>query len=281
MLLGSIAALATAPLPADAMISVEIVNGLCIVPVLLDGRLARMVLDTGAERTVVTAEAAARLRLRRDLWVDTPMVGAGGLVERHPNVDVGAASAGGLALFQNLPRVPLSLAVTDIALDGADGLLGADLLRHTTLDLDVRNAKLSLLPARQPIPDSATVPLRPWARGLLLAPVRLDGLELVALLDTGSMATLINARGLYKLGITPARAAGDPVVPAGGLGGSFAARRHQFASLEIGGMTVPGPILLSAPVPEAAFDLILGLDVLGRQRLLLSYLLLRLAFSQS
>jgi len=51
-----------------------------------------MMLDTGAERMVMSRAGAVRVGLRRDLWVDTPMVGAGGLLKTPPNVDVGYAS---------------------------------------------------------------------------------------------------------------------------------------------------------------------------------------------
>jgi predicted aspartyl protease len=278
LLLGSIATIAAAPLPTDTAVSIDVTDGRCVVPMLLDGRLARMVVDTGAERTVMTSTAAARLGLRRDLWVDTPMVGAGGLVETHPNVDVGSATLGGAALFQNLPGRALSLSVTNQPLGDADGLLGADLLRHHTLDLDMQKARLVLWPAGEAVPAGHSMPLWPWARGLLLAPLRVDGQELTALVDTGASATLVNARGLYKLGITSARAAQDPAVTTAGLGGSFQAHMHRFAALQLGPLTLPDPLLLAASVPEAAFDVILGMDILGRQRLLLSYASLKLGF---
>ena len=215
MLLGGIAMMAACTtavaLPGAVAVPVDVADGRCVVAVLLDGRVARMVVDTGAERTLVTRAAAQRLGLRRDLWVDTPMEGAGGQVERHPNVDVGSPSLGKMALFQETGR-GLSLAVTDLNLGDADGLLGSDLLRHFTLDLDMPKARLVLLPAGGTMAAGNCVQLRPWARGLLLCPVRVDQQELTALVDTGAGATLINARGLHRLGITAANLAGDPVV---------------------------------------------------------------------
>ncbi len=276
LLLGSVATMAAAPRPGTIVVSVDVTDGRCVVPVLFDGRMARMVVDTGAERTVITRAAAARLGLRRDLWVDTPMVGAGGLLETRPNVDVGYATLGGVALLQNLPGRGLSLSVTDLPLGEEDGLLGGDMLRHHTLDLDMQTAQLVLGPPGETFSAGNCVPLQPWAHGLLLAPLHVDGQELTALVDTGASATLINARGLYKLGITSAGAARDPVVTAAGLGGSFQGHMHRFAALQLGQLTVSNPLLLTAPVPEAAFDVILGLDILGQQRFLLSYASLRL-----
>jgi len=276
LLLGSLTTLAAATLPTDDAVVIDLTDGLCVVPVLLDGRVARMVLDTGAERTVVTRAAARAFNLRRDPWVDTPMVGAGGLVETHPNVDVGSASLGGVALFQSLPGRPLSLAVTDQSLGMADGLLGADMLRHHMLELDMPKARLMLRPAGAAPPAGSSVRLQPWAQGLLLAPIRVDGGELTALVDTGASRTLVNARGLYKLGINPADDRRGAIVTTAGLGGRFQARMHGFATLQLGRLVVRDPLLLTAAIPEAAFDVILGLDILGKQNLRLSYAALRL-----
>jgi predicted aspartyl protease len=270
-LLGGLASLGAAAAPGEAAIPIDVSRGRCILPVLLDGRVARMVLDTGAELTVVTRAAVARLGLRPDPWVGTTLRGAGGLLERHANADAVSAQAGGIKLFQGQPGRGLSLPVTSSDLGGADGLLGGDVLRHYTLDLDIPNARLVLRGAVAPAQTAGAVLLQPLRRDLLLAPVQLDGHALTALLDTGAAASLINARGLYRLGLLPARQVHDSLVPMQALGGESMVRRHRFGELRIGAVTVPEPTILTQAVPEPAYDLVLGLDVLGRQRLVLSY----------
>jgi len=263
---------------AAAGVAVEIIGQRCVVPVELDGRTARMILDTGAERTVVTRAAAVRLGLRADAWVATTMRGAGGLLESHANVDVGVASVGGMRLSQKLESGALSLSVTGADLGGADGLLGGDLLRRYTVDLDFPRARLSL---RQGEPaETDFVRLRPWGRDLLLASLRLDGVDLIGLVDTGAAASLVNARGLYRLGLSPERLADDPVVSLVGLGGRIPARPHRFTELDFGGFGIARPLLLTAAVPEIGYDLTLGMDVLGRQRLVLSYSDMSLGFGR-
>ncbi len=275
--LACIGALPAGAAPADDGIAVEAGNGRCIVPVRLDGNIARMVLDTGAERTVITRAAMRRLGLRADQWVDTLMQGAGGVLERHPNADVSRASLGGLPLLQRQPG-GLSLSVTDSSLGDADGLLGGDILRHYVIDLDIPNARLALRPGRYANGFGAgAVALQAWRRDLLLAPVALDGQSLVALVDTGASTSLLNARGLFRLGLTPQRLAGDPAIPVLSLGGRLMAHTHRFAWLDFGALRLPQPLMLTAAVPEPAYDVTLGLDVLGRQRLLISYAALRLA----
>ena len=263
-MLGGAAALMAA---GGAAIPLRIAHGACLVTVMLDGRGATMVLDTGAERSILTQEAAARLRLRRDPWIGTTLRGAGGKLERFANTAIGHAQAGGMALFQRAGSGGLSLPVTASDLDGADGLLGGDVLRHFTLVLDVPNARLVLLAAAM----GGGVPLTRLRGDLLLAPVLLDGRALVALVDTGASATLVNARGTHRLGLGETQTQGDAPAALAGIGGVSAARLHRFVRLRIGALSIEAPHLLVAPVPEAAYDMTLGLDVLGRQPVVISY----------
>jgi hypothetical protein len=164
----------------------------------------------------------------------------------------------------------LSLAVTNLDLAGADGLLGGDMLRHVTLDLDFPQATLTLGPARV----ASEVPLRLLWPDLLLAELRLDGCNLTALVDTGATFSLVNARGMHRLGLLAAGHA----VSGSGLGGRFDVYPRRFTELRIGALVIPNPMLATANVPEPAFDMILGMDVLDRQRVVLSYADLTLAF---
>jgi len=247
-----------------------------LVPVSLDGRLANMVLDTGAEISVLTLAAALRLGLKFDPWVQTTMRGAGGRLETHQNADVTHAMFGGVRLFQRPEARGLSLAVTRASLGGADGLLGGDILRHFTLDVNFPAATLS----RGAIQTQATVPLQRLWPDLLLAPVLLDGHPLIALLDTGATTSLINARGLHHLDLAPAALARDPATTTAALGGALTGRLHRFNTLRLGPLVLANPTILTAPVPEPAFDVILGMDVLGLQRVVINYASLTLGFAQ-
>jgi len=269
VLLGSLAGIAAAPAP-NAAIPIDTSNGLCRVSVSLDGKLAAFILDTGAETSLLTRDAVARLGLRPDGWVATTVRGAGGRLERHSNIDVASARLGAVPLFQRQPADGLSLPVTSAAID-ADGLLGGDILHHFTLDLDVPSKQLFLGAPFVIPPSTPTVKLLLLRRSLLLAPVRLDGHALLALVDTGASASLINARGLYRLGITPSALTQDRQTALHAIGGVSLARLHRFSELRIGTLAVPSPVMLEDDVPEAAFDLLLGLDILGRQNMFLSY----------
>lgn len=278
VLLGGLSSLGAGAAPGDIAIPIEVSDGRCVVPVSLDGRGARMILDTGAEISVITGAAMARIGLRRDPWVGTTLRGAGGLVERRANVDVGVALLGGVRLVQHLPAGGLSLPVTSSDLGGADGLLGGDVLRHYVIELDIPGARLALHAPNTTPHGNGEVKLQLLRGDLLLAPVVLDGHALTGLVDTGASTSLINARGLYRLGLVPALQVHDPAVPMQAVGGESIVRRRQFSELRIGALKLDAPTLLTETVPEAAYDLVLGLDVLGRRPLRLSYPGLTLQF---
>ena len=277
VVLGGVAGLAAAAAPVAAVIPIEVVNRLCLVSVLLDGRVARMVLDTGAETTLVTRAAASRLGLRGDPWVSTTLRGAGGLLERHANVAVRQAVVGDFPLFQNRPGGGLSLPVTSADLGGADGLLGGDVLQHFTLVIDVPGGRVVLLTAASVGRAAGAVPLTLLGRDLLLAPVTLDGHRLIALVDTGSSTSLLTARGMVRMGLAAGQTGADAVEALSGVGGRSAAVSHRFSAFRVGGVAVRDPVFFMEAVP-AAYDLVLGLDVLGRQQVVLSYGGLTLAF---
>ena len=248
---------------------VDTATGACIVTALMDGVPARMMLDTGAERTIVTAAAVVRRRMRLDEWVGTAMRGAGGRLDEHQNAMVNRLSLGDTPLLQRGTRDGLSLPVTSLDLGGLDGLIGGDVLRRFALDVDMPAARMALLATAAP--GGSVVALQLLRRALPLAPVRLDGVSLVALVDTGAAVSLVNARGMFKLGLSGSARAADQVGSALGIGGSFSARRHRFETLMLGDRRFQAPALLVVATPEPAFDLVLGMDLLGRQRFMLSY----------
>ncbi len=227
-----------------------------------------MLLDTGAERSVITRAAVARLKLALDPWVGSALRGAGGRIDEHQNAVVHTAMIGDTRLYQRAPGTALSLPVSALDLEGVDGLLGSDMLRHHSVTLDLAAGQLQF---DAPPVSSARIRLEKFRLNLLLVPVTLDGHRLAALVDTGASISFINARGLFQLGLTAAALARDPVVQSAAIGGSFTARRHRFVSLKLGGLTIPNAELLAAEVPQPGFDMVLGLDALSRQPFTLSY----------
>lgn len=258
-------------------------GGVPIVPVTVNGMPARFVLDTGAERSVVTREAVQRLGLALDEWVATTMQGVGG-AERHRNALPRSLSLGGVALQRRTITRDTSLTVArlpPVTATPIDGLLGRDFLASFDLEIDfpahtlrlhdVHGCSGAFLPAAdrfQPIPVEMP------ANTALVVPVRLGGVMLRALLDTGANASLIAAPGMARIGLSPTAPA-DPEAAAtvAGIGpATLRVGMRHFATMQVGPVTTTGVNLLVAPVHAVPIvDMLLGSDWMQGRRLWLSF----------
>ena len=93
-----------------AAVPFTLTNGHLLVPLTVNGAGATFVLDTGAERSMVTPDAVQRLNLALDQWVGTTMHGVGGVVE-HQNADPRSLTLGGVALQRHTITHDTSLTV--------------------------------------------------------------------------------------------------------------------------------------------------------------------------
>lgn len=253
-----------------------------LVTVQVDGQPARFILDTGAERSIVSEAAAQRLGLRRDQWVGTTMGGIGG-VDRRPNALPRSFSLGGVGLVRATLSHDTSLVVTPglrgLSADVADGLLGRDYLSVFDLDLDMPARTLGLETVRDcsgrflPWQTAyAAVPVTPVLGAAIVMPVSLNGVALRAMLDSGASSSLLAAPGMFKLHLDIAQVAGDPADVVGGVGPrSVVMRRHRFSMLTIGGRNDPNPEIWVAPVHLSPIvDMLLGMDWLIRRHVWIS-----------
>ena len=278
------AADAACSVTARGTIPLEVVSGAIIVPVEVNGIAASFILDTGAQRSVVTGEAVHRLGLARDQWVGTTLSGAGG-IDRRANADPRSLSLGGVRLVRRTLNHDTSLTVGIIPRPRVgdrviDGLLGRDFLSVFDLDLDTPAGRLTIYSVQ----DCAGRFL-PWTGGYtaipvsflpgqaIFAQVTLDGTPLRALLDSGSGATLLTAPGMIRMGLREASLAGDPAATISGLGPhTVPMHLHRFRTLDAGGEALDGPLIWVAPVRLPLFpDMLLGQDWLASRRVWISY----------
>ncbi len=262
-----------------ATVGLQDIEGMWLVPVMVNGIEGTFILDTGAARSVVTRQATQHLNLARDQWVGTTMSGVGG-VERLPNANPQSLTFGGVKLVRRTLSHDTSLTVgtlphTQAAGRIVDGLLGRDFLSVFDLVVDLPGHRVELmtvtgcagrfLPWREPYVAMAAE--NPMDSALVL-PVMLDGVRLRALLDTGAGSSLVAAPGMSKLGLNLTAIANDPAQEVGGLGPrTVIVRRHRFAALWLGsdpaGQRAPwvAPVLWVAPVRLVPIvDMVLGVD---------------------
>jgi len=282
MVLCAPVAAATCRVETLARVPVTLAGRSPLVTVQVDGQPARFVLDTGAERSVVSEAAVQRLGLARDQWVGTTMGGIGG-VDRRPNALPRSLNLGGVPLVRHTLNHDTSLVVTPalrgVSANVADGLLGRDYLSMFDLDLDmpdkvvglegVRDCSGRFLPWAAPY---TAVPVTEVLGGAVVMPVSLDGRPLRALLDTGASSSLLSAPGMFKLGLNVAQVSGDPSDTVNGIGPrSVVMRRHRFATMTVAGQEADRPEIWVAPVHLSPIvDMLLGMDWLIARRVWIS-----------
>ena len=265
-------------------VSLSVIGGTILVPVEVNGITASFVLDTGAQRSVVTEAAIARLGLARDKWVGTTMSGVGG-VNSRANADPRSFHLGGVALMRHTLNHDTSLTVGDLpraSVPGriVDGLLGRDYLSVYDLDLDVPARRLTLYQT-----TGCVGRFLPWTgaytrvqvstptENALVVPVVLDGTPLRALLDTGASGSLLGSAGMFRMRLDLGALQGDHSDQVNGLGPHVVTmHRHQFRSLQVGEQSVQSPSIWVAPVHLTPIvDMLLGADWLADRRVWLSY----------
>jgi predicted aspartyl protease len=251
-------------------------NNLMFVEAQFDGKPATMVLDTGAERTLLTETAVNRLRLKRDL--------------RHPgnNVGVGGVSSTYQAVLDEFAVGAFELPVDSVTVGTftlpeiggvqPDGLLGADILLAFDLDIDLQDHRLTIYRARS-CPDSRPPWTVPYAsvngvitwRDQLALPLALNGAKGLAILDTGAQSSVIRPEFAERAGVTQAMLEADPVRSMRGASREeLSFRLHRFNTIQIGTDTAHDVPLPVAALPNGQQDALIGGDFLHGRRIWLS-----------
>lgn len=121
----------------------ELKNHLFVVPVTLNGHAIGMLLDTGAQKSLLGEAAVRRLNLVRDSRSLTSLMGLSG-TSAQPDVRIDSMSIGAAALSVN------RLAVNSFGgHQPFDGILGLDILRDYDLDIDGPKRVLTLYRIRR------------------------------------------------------------------------------------------------------------------------------------
>ncbi|MCR0981033.1 aspartyl protease family protein [Roseomonas populi] len=263
---------------ARALLGGAAVGPLPVVLAQANGAALPFVLDTGSGLTMLRPEAAAALDLSMDPDRATPITGIGG-TSRMPNALLRHFQIG-RRVFLNL-SLPVAPGSGDEG--GIAGIVGADLLRHGALELDLPAGRAVLhdspacIAAPPPWPAEA-IPVEVTGEGLVVVPLTLDGRPARALLDTGAVRTVLRQDRITDFGIPAAALRAPPAGTVFGTGGEAASFHiHEGATLRLGELTTAAMPIVIAPLPPSLpVELVLGQDILGTRRLLLSYAARRL-----
>jgi predicted aspartyl protease len=157
-------------------------------PVLVNGKGPfRLVLDTGASHSALTARVAEELGIALDPAHKVMLRGATGSVE-VPIVPVETLEVGDLLMEpKRLPIVP-------DALGGAEGVLGTDGLANKRIHIDFRHDRITIMRSKNERAASGyqTIPVKFMRGRLLVVDAYLGGVPVKAVIDTGGQATLGN-----------------------------------------------------------------------------------------
>src|SRR5208337_4662908 len=245
-----------------ATVPLDSTHGRPLVDAEVNGDPVRLIVDTGAETTLLTSAAAERLGV--------PATGT----------TVHSLAIGELVL-RNLPVVVDSDSENSGPSLGkvADGILGLDVLSHFDVDLDMPNGRITFYRARMcegGRPDwtlaYATLDAEVSARLHLIVPVGLDNQTLSATVDSGSDSTVLADRDMARFGLTAAVLRRDPIIRVRGIAPTLSPIRvHRFTALTIGDLLFLRPEIPVSPLPDFVGDMLLGSDVLREHRAWLSW----------
>ena len=255
---------------------------LMLAPVRINGTTVMGILDTGAQTSAVTDALVARLGLLGDPRNGTLMSGVGGEGVAQSDAVVDRFDLAGFDPGTgHYPVISLPISDPPESTDAAPlgALIGADLLSHFDLDLDVANHRLVLYDpdrCQGPLPDwtvpATAVPLDTLWSGRLQLPVRIDAREMQALLDSGATMSVLDLPAAEKLGVTPemlAREKGGEGFGAAGV--NFRRVPYTFRTLEVGGERITAPRISVLDRSLRETDMLLGLDWLRLHHVWISY----------
>jgi predicted aspartyl protease len=221
------------------------------------------VVDTGANQSVISDELATQLNLTRGPV--EPLNGVAGVqmtVTTVARLDVG-----------DRQDADVTLSILPSAAIGGLGMLGLDRLEDQRLTLDFRDQRLRIEASRHAWRDPDDVAMKAHRRDgqLTLVDADLDGVPVVAFLDSGAQNTIGNMV-LRELAITRSPTSFWTVVPIlSATGQTINAEFADLPQLRVGGLHLPNwPVAFADLHTFELWDLtktpaiLLGVDVLSR-----------------
>jgi hypothetical protein len=269
----------TCPLIPLADIPLEVRGNLLFIQAKIDDEPVTMLVDTGAERTLLTEAAVDRLNLPRDFKHATRTFGIG-----SPTAAWDARLPTGIVLGSTHFPVDVvtvgHFGIDQVAGGSADGLLGADILLAFDVDLNLPAHRVTFYRARRECPDATPPWNEPYVdvagvstrRDRLLVPFELEGVAGVGVLDTGAQFSSISKGMAQRIGLADDAMATDRTIMAHGAApDQVEVRVHRFREFRVGPAVMQRPALPVVPTVGGMGDGLVGADFLRGRRTWLSF----------
>ncbi|HWT41376.1 MAG TPA: retropepsin-like aspartic protease [Sphingopyxis sp.] len=190
--------------PSAAKQPLEILpSGHPVVQVRIDGAAPkRFVIDTAASSTTIMPKLRAEMPELVAKLSDDPVDGAAGRVDVETTVVKQVDVAG--HRFRSPELMLLPPGPTDLL--GVDGILGADIIADFAVELDIPSRRWRMTPKVEAGMLDGLSAAVPFVLDDMRAPrltIRLNGVEVPAILDTGARGTIINWAAAKAIGVTP------------------------------------------------------------------------------
>jgi predicted aspartyl protease len=237
-----------------------------------------LLLDTGAQTTVLAPDAAERIGARRPRVESSREMQAIAGSLRTREVELQSFTIGGVEMPLRRVRVA-PLYVESAYSVRLDGVLGADTLSSFDIDIDLPGSHLVLY-QKQTCAGAAPAWTGPYSRisagrslgDHLCFPAQLEGRSIVAFIDTGAQFSVISKRAAAALAITDPVLARDPAMTVlGAAAEQLDGRVHRFSQLAIGTEVIRDPEIGVTDLRLSDADLVLGVDFLQSRRVWMSY----------
>jgi predicted aspartyl protease len=206
-------------------------------PVVINGRGPfRLVLDTGASRSGVTAQVADTLGISPDTSRPVLLRGVTGSVA-VPTIRVDSFAVGDVIL------TPATLPIVTDALGGAEGVLGTEGFGDKRLYIDFKHDLITIAHSRgeRARADFLVIPLEPSFTGLLAIHAQVAGVRVQAIIDTGGQSTIGNEAMRAALVRRHAQGTSSPVTDVTTTtqdGESFPSPPIELGSIQIRGARI-------------------------------------------
>ncbi len=235
------------------------------IPVKVDGSVAfPFIVDTGAERTVISRQLADRLNLAEGPMRNLITVTGSGRVR---TVIVPSLELSGARVKE------IEAPALDQAHLGAPGMLGIDSLQSRRILLDFKKNEMTVTPSRRRVEDvdedTIVVKARSRYGQLILVDSRLLGERVQVIIDTGAQTSIGNLALLKKLARKKSDLPLVPVTVTSVTGDTMVAQFASIKRIQIGGVDMNNiPVAFVDAEPFKRFGLsnkpalLLGMDAL-------------------